>query len=137
MERRFCISPTLARHKAPFSIAVDRRGNSWIAGGVSSSDLPVTPGVFQTQLKGQQNAFLLELNPTGSRVLSATYLGGSSYDRVASLVQDSSGNAYIAGSTDSADFPVTAGAFPTSFGGSSSFAAKFDASGRLLYSTFF
>lgn len=124
------------------AIAVDQQGDAWVAGGVSSTDLPVTLGAFQTQLKGQQNAFLLELNPTGSRVLFATYLGGNSYDRVASLARDSSGNAYIVGSTTSPDFPVTGGAFQTGFGqsqngGTSSFAAKFNATGRLLYSTFF
>ncbi len=125
------------------AIAVDQQGNAWVAGAVSSTDLPVTPGAFQTQLKGQQNAFLLELNPTGSRVLFATYLGGSSYDGVGvvSLALDSSGNAYIAGNA-SPDFPVTGGAFQTNWGqsqngGSSSFAAKFDGAGRLLYSTFF
>lgn len=124
------------------AVAVDRQGNAWIAGGVSSTDLPVTTGAFQTQLKGPQNAFLLELNPSGSRVPFATYLGGSSGEAVGSLALDSNGNAYIAGSTTSQDFPVTGGAFQTGFGqgqngGGSSFAAKFDASGRLLYSTYF
>jgi uncharacterized protein (TIGR03437 family) len=124
------------------AIAVDRQGNAWIAGGVSSTDLPVIPGAVQMKLKGRQNAFLLELNPTGSRVLFATYLGGSSNEGVGSLALDSSGNAYIAGSTTSPDFPVTGGAFQTGFGqsldgGDSSFLAKFDPAGGLLYSTFF
>ena len=56
-------------------ISVDAQGNAWITGMVSSSDLPVTAGAIQTKLKGPQAAFVLKLNPAGSGVLFATYLG--------------------------------------------------------------
>ena len=53
------------------------------------------------------------------RRLFATYLGGSADDSPAGIALDSNGNIYIAGSTDSADFPVTLGAFQTTLGGGS------------------
>ena len=56
-------------------ISVDAQGNAWITGTVSSSDLPVTTGALQTTIKGPENAFVLKLNPAGSGVLFATYLG--------------------------------------------------------------
>ena len=124
------------------AVAVDSQGNAWITGTVYSSDLPVTPGALQTGLKGKQNIFLLKLNSTGSRVLFATYLGGSDFDTPTSIAVDAGGNAYVAGSTSSRDFPVSPGAFQTDAsqilpGPNTSFVTKFDASGRLVYSTYF
>ena len=124
------------------SIAVDGQGNAWIAGAVYSSDLPVTPGALQPKLKGTQNVFILKLNSTGSRVLFATYLGGSGVTTPTSLTIDAGGNMYVTGSTDSPDFPVSAAAFQTDAGqrlaGSKlSFVSKFDGSGKLVYSSYF
>jgi len=75
-------------------------------------------------------------------VLFATYLGGSGSDTPASLAVDAGGNAYVAGTTSSTDFPVTPGAFQTDAGQNlagpnASFVTKFDPSGRLVYSTYF
>ncbi len=124
------------------AISVDSQGNAWITGTVYSSDLPVTPGALQTALKGQQNVFVLKLNSTGSRVSFATYLGGSGFDTPTSLAVDADGNAYVAGNTSSRDFPVSPGAFQTDAsqivpGPNTSFVTKFDANGRLIYSTYF
>ena len=124
------------------AISIDGQGNAWIAGSVFSSDLPVTPGAFQPMLKGTQNAFVVKLNSTGSRVLFATYLGGSGFDAPTSLAVDAAGNAYIAGGTSSTDFPVSSGAFQTDAGKNldgpnASFVTKFDPSGKLVYSTYF
>ena len=68
----------------------------------------------------------------------STYLGGSTFDVASSLTVDGSGNAYIVGSTQSADFPTTPGAFHTTGGGTSlAFVSKLDATGSaLVYSTF-
>jgi uncharacterized protein (TIGR03437 family) len=124
------------------AISVDKQGNAWVTGTIYSSDLPVTPGAFQTELKGPENVFVLKLNSTGSRVLLATYLGGSGFDTPTSLTLDAGGNAYVAGSTSSRDFPVSPGAFQTDAsqivpGPNTSFVTKFDGSGRLVYSTYF
>ncbi len=124
-------------------ISVDGQGDAWVTGTISSSDLPVTPGALQTTPKGPQNVFVLKLNPTGSRVLFATYLGGSGSSTVpASQTIDTNGNIYVTGSTGASDFPVSPGAFQTDVSQSSSvlgtsFVTKFDAGGRLVYSTYF
>src|SRR5882672_3973814 len=69
----------------------------------------------------------------------STFLGGSAGEGIAGIAVDTTGAAYIAGSTGSADFPATAGAFDTSFNGGSSdvYVVKLNAAGSaLVYSTF-
>ena len=56
----------------------------------------------------------LIIDPT---LVYSTYLGGSSYDEGYGIAVDTSGNAYVTGITNSSDFPTTAGAFQTTFGG--------------------
>ena len=92
-------------------IAVDTPGNIYVAGTTKSADFPVTPGAPQPTRVGTQNAFLSELNPSGSTVLFSTYLGGTT-DVAASVALDtaSPANAYIAGAT-AGNFPTTVGAF--------------------------
>lgn len=124
------------------AISLDGQGNAWIAGTVYSSDLPVTPGALQPTLKGTQDVYVLKLNATGSRVLFATYLGGSGFETLTSLAVDAGGNAYVAGNTTSTDFPASPGAFQTGAGHDvpgqdASFVAKFDPNGKLVYSTYF
>jgi uncharacterized protein (TIGR03437 family) len=116
-------------------VLVDAQGNAWITGTTASSDLPVTPGAFQTTFKGSQDAFLLKLNPAGSRVLFASYLGGIGGTGVASSAIDANGNLYVAGNTSSTDLPATTGAFQTD--ASASFVAKYDSGGKLDYLTYF
>ena len=96
-----------------FGIAVDPAGNIYLAGTSRSADFPATPGAPQTSIVGTQNAFLAELNPTGSGVLFGTFLGGSleAANGVA-LDHATPANAYIAGTTGG-NFPTTAGAFQT------------------------
>src|SRR5262249_22885860 len=91
----------------------DATGNIFIAGTTSSIDFPTTPGSPQPARIGLQNAFLSQLNPTGSAVLFSTYLGGSN-DAAYALSLDGATppNAYITGVT-SGSFPTTLGAFQT------------------------
>ena len=79
-----------------------------MTGYTTSTKFPVTPGVIQTSLGGYlaQNAFITELNPSGSNLVYSTYFGGSLHDIGAGIAVDSSGDAYIAGMTDSPNFPV-------------------------------
>jgi hypothetical protein len=97
-----------------WAIAVDAAGNACVTGLTSSSDFPTTPGAFQTRYGGgSSDAFVTQLNPTGSALLYSTYLGGSGSDYGQGLAVDASGNAYVTGATGSIDFPTTIGAFQT------------------------
>jgi Beta-propeller repeat/Bacterial Ig-like domain (group 2) len=101
-------------------IAVDGAGDSFIVGQTSSTDFPTTSDAVQSTLKSSGwNSFLAELSPDGSSLIYSTYLGGSgsSGDVATGVALDPLGNAYVAGYTDSADFPTTAGAFQASLQG--------------------
>ncbi|MBF0554631.1 MAG: SBBP repeat-containing protein, partial [Nitrospirae bacterium] len=99
-------------------IAVDSSGNAYVTGSTYSTDFPVTTGAYQTTKKGSSNAFIAKLNSTGAALTYSTYLGGSGGDSSAGIAVDSSGNAYVTGTTASTDFPATTGAFQAAKKGS-------------------
>jgi len=113
------------------SIAVDQSGNAYLIGNTSSADFPL---LNPTQAKfgggtGPGDAFVTEINPNGSALLFSTFLGGS-MDEVGTGIALAAGSFYVTGSTASADFPVTAAAFQTTFKGppgvpGDAFVAKF------------
>src|SRR5438309_281207 len=122
-------------------IAVDSAGNAFVTGDTSSANFPTTSGAFQTTYGGNSDAFVTKLNPTGSALIYSTYLGGSGDDIGFGIAVDSAGNAFVAGITDSANFPTTPGAFQTTYGGGSingdGFVAKLNPTGSaLIYSTY-
>ncbi|MCW3095457.1 MAG: hypothetical protein JWL77_1075 [Chthonomonadaceae bacterium] len=122
-------------------IAIDSSGNAFVAGSSSSTDFPTTTGALQRVRSGSNDAFVTKLNSTGTALVYSTLLGGSASDRAAGVAIDSSGNAYLAGSSSSSDFPITPGAFQqVEKGGTNStsaFVAKLNSTGTgLLYSTF-
>jgi len=111
------------------SIAVDGQGNAYVAGAADSSSFPVTPGSVQAcqgDQFGYSNAFLLELDPTGSRLLYSTFLGGNVRDQGFGVALDAAGNAYVTGMSDSTDFAPTRGA--AGIAGGQAFVAKIDLS---------
>src|SRR5882762_8774828 len=125
------------------AIAVDRDGNAYVTGLVSSTDFPTTAGAFQpifgggTAFGGGQgfDAFVTKFDSTGSALLYSTYLGGSDDDQGLGIAVDTNGNAYVTGSTKSANFPTTSGAFQSTYGGA--FVTKLDPTGSaLVYSTY-
>jgi uncharacterized protein (TIGR03437 family) len=127
-------------------MAIDSKGDIFLAGGTNSPDFPTTPGTFQPA-SPTGGALLLELDPTGTRLIYSTYLdqGLSAYylgTVATALAIDADGNAYIAGTTSGATFPTTNGALlrtvTTSPGdGNTSFISKFDPAGKLIASTLF
>jgi hypothetical protein len=122
-------------------IVVDGSGDAYVSGGTTSPDFPVTPGAFQTVLNGYCNAFVAKLDPSGSALVYSTLLGGDGADIGTNMAVDARGETYLAGSTDSSDFPVTPGAFQRvnrALGdGSSGFVSKLNSAGSaLVYSTF-
>lgn len=122
------------------SIAIDLKGNAYVAGLTSSNDFPVTQGAYQTSLVGRQNAFITMINSTGSDLLYSTYLGGSSVDQATGIAVDIEGSAYVVGMTSSDDFPITKCAFqfrksPKALG--NAFVTKMSPDGSSLeYSTY-
>jgi hypothetical protein len=123
------------------ALAVTSNGNAYVSGSTNSTNFPTTSGAFQTTLRGAVNAFVTGVNPTGSGLVYSTYLGGSATDVAWGLKVDSSGNAYVAGQTISADFPATSGAFqttcPAACAKNSAFVTKVNPTGSaLVFSTF-
>ncbi len=124
-------------------LTVDTSGNAYLTGLTQSPDFPVTAGAYDTSLGDSQgDAFVTKINPASggsADLVYSTFLGGVAEDWGRSIVVDSSGNAYVAGRTWSADFPTTGGAFDTSFNGqgTDAFVTKLNPSGTgLVYSTF-
>jgi hypothetical protein len=100
-------------------IALDSGGDAYVAGGTSSTNWPTTPGAFQTTGGGPVfNAFVTEVNPSGTGLVYSTYLGGSGGDQAYAIAVDSADNIDVTGATKSTNFPTTAGAFQTTLSGS-------------------
>jgi Beta-propeller repeat len=121
-----------------YGIAVDSSGDAYVTGTTASTNFPVKSAV-QPTLGGDGDAFVAKLNPTGSGLIYSTYLGGTGMDSAQGIALDASGDAYIAGTTGSPNFPVTTGAFETTYGGgdSNAFVAKLGPTGATLtYATF-
>jgi uncharacterized protein (TIGR03437 family) len=111
----------------PRAIAADTSGDIYLAGFVT-----VDPAT------NQATALIVKLNPQANQFLYQRYLGGSVYDAANAIAVDSAGDAYIAGVTQSPDFPVTAGgnfaSAPASPNGQRSFVTKLDPEGNVIYS---
>lgn len=122
------------------AVAVDGVGNAYVAANTSSANFPTTVGAYQTALKnpgvgfGSFDGYIVKLSASGTIVYS-TLLGGTFFDDIYTIDVDNAGNAYVAGTTQSGDFP-TQNAIQTSV--NDSFVAKLNASGSaLVYSTYF
>jgi len=104
---------------------IDAQGNVYITGRTESTDLTTTSGVLQRNFGGApQDGFIAKFSPSGA-LLFCTYLGGSSQDNGYSIFVDNSGFIYVGGRTSSTNFPATAGAFQTTYGGGTSGAPFF------------
>lgn len=128
---------------AGFTVIVDSQGNAYIAGGTESTNGFPILNAYQPDSGGQEDVFVCKFDPTG-HLLFSTYLGGLGDDEPYKLALDEEGNLLIAGQTHSTDFPVSADAFQSDYGGGSAFGtgdgflAKLSSDGRkLLYATYF
>ena len=121
-------------------IAIDSTGSVYITGRTASSDFPATSGAYSESPTNGIDAFVTKIDPTGSSLEYSTFIGGNQiFDEIAyGIAVDTGGQAYITGYTTSTDFPVTAGALDTTFGGGEDmFVTKFNSTGTgLIYSTY-
>jgi hypothetical protein len=98
------------------AIAADTAGNAYVTGETSSASFPLVDALQSFNASAADDAFVSELSADGSVLLFSTYLGGSRSDIGVGIALDAGGNLYVAGATDSLDFPVTANAAQTTPG---------------------
>jgi gliding motility-associated-like protein len=121
-------------------INVDNNGNVFIASCSRSKDFPVSPGAYQTVLKGVSDGVVVKMNDNLTNIIWSTFLGDTLADAIYSLDFDNNGNLYVAGGTESKHFPVTTGALQTvqPGGRADGFIAHLSSNGStLLQSTYY
>jgi len=117
-------------------IAVDANGNAYLTGSTNSIDFPTTANAAQPTVGGGNDAFLVVLDSAGA-LAYASYLGGSGLDVGTAVAVDDSGNAFVTGYTQSADFVVTSGVVqPALAGVDDAFVVQISAAGAIGYSTY-
>ncbi|HUA14680.1 MAG TPA: SBBP repeat-containing protein [Verrucomicrobiae bacterium] len=103
--------------EAATSVAVDAGGNIYLAGSTTSTNLPTAVGVDQQAIDGSEDVYVAKIAPplgsTGASLVYVTYLGGSGTEVPVGVAADAAGNAYVAGTTTSTDFPTTLTAYQT------------------------
>src|SRR5579863_3255614 len=115
--------PSLPASVVSRAIQLDSSGNIYVA------------GFYVPTAKNGYSAFVAKLTPAGSPVYFQP-LGGSFNDYGSALAIGKDGSVYVAGDTNSSDFPITAGAFDSTWQTGSGFLAKLNASGAIVYATF-
>ena len=119
-------------------IALDSSNNAYVTGVTVSSDFPTTSGVFQITQNGADDSFVTEVKSDGSAWVYSTLLGGSGSDDALGIAVDSAGEAYVAGQTNSTDFPTLNPAQSSNGGGYDVFVTKLNSDGTaLLFSTYY
>jgi hypothetical protein len=154
-----------------YGLAVDAAGDAYIAGATDSANFPYTNAIvkgaytgtnvnnvyYGTNVSGKvdqyagtylSDAFVAELNPSGSNLIYSTYLGGNGADAAYGVAVDSAGNAYVTGFTYSTNFPITSDAYQnhlavsnwyfSAYYNANAFVAEIAAGGsNMLYSSYF
>ncbi|MBW1855721.1 MAG: SBBP repeat-containing protein, partial [Deltaproteobacteria bacterium] len=121
---------------AGYGIAFDSEGAAYVSGYTASYDFP-TKNPFQGSKKGGYDAFIAKINASGTALIYSTYLGGSGIQASFGVIVDSEGEAYVAGYTDSIDFPTKNPIQGINAGHYDAFITKINASGTaLIYSTY-
>ena len=121
-----------AGHDAALAVALDFSGNIIAGGETASTDFPVQ-SAFNAVSGGGVDGFLVRFSPSGS-LMSSTYLGGGSDDRIRGIAVSGDGTLHVTGSTASSNFPMVSAAFPSLRGSMDAFYTRFNnqASGSSL-----
>jgi hypothetical protein len=122
------------------AIALDADRRPYVAGRTGSNNFPLENELEDAGLFSFRNAFLTVFAADGQSLAYSTQLGGSDSDIAAAVAVDRAGNAYVAGSTESRNFPVK-GPFQASLQGKKdAWVAKIDPASSgdasLVYSTY-
>jgi uncharacterized repeat protein (TIGR01451 family) len=117
-------------------VAVDAAGSAYVSGVTVSTNFP-TVNAVQASNGGSVDAFVTKLNAAGTALVYSTYLGGANGEQAHAIAVDGAGNAFVAGSTSSTNFP-TANALQAGYAGAiDAFATKLNAAGTaFVYSTY-
>jgi hypothetical protein len=109
-------------------VAVDALGNAFVMGTTSSTNFPCYPtnntGFLRSTNSGLNDVFITVFAPNAGNLLYSGYLGGSGQDAAGGIALDPAGNAYLAGSTDSTNFPTLNARQATRTGTNDVFLAK-------------
>lgn len=118
-----------------WDLVLNASGNAIVTGRTASPEFPTTPGAFDRTFSGG-DSFVTMLAANGATLSMSTFLGPDSTGQRIAL--GSGGTIYVAGDTDTASFPTTAGAYDRTFNGAyDMFASKLSANGSsLVFSTF-
>ena len=109
------------------SMAIDNSGSVYVTGFTYSPDFPTTPGDHDETYNGVPDAFISKLDSDLQTLLASTFLGGSDYDVSNGIALADRGDVYVAGYTESFNFPTTPGAYnETHNGQSDAFISKLD-----------
>ena len=111
----------------------------YVAGETNSTDFPVGPAAFDTTYGGSTNEFagdmfVARFDCALATLEASTYVGGNSIDNLDGIALDQAGNVLIAGSTSSADYPVTGAAYDTTYNGGASIGEGYDWGGDIAIS---
>jgi uncharacterized protein (TIGR03437 family) len=112
----FILAPNANPANIAAALTVDTAGNAYLAGSTFDPSFPATAGAYQTTFSGPYqpgvtyplpptDAFAAKLNPTGTALVWATYIGGKGADAAKSVALDASGNVWLTGTTASPEFP--------------------------------
>ncbi|MBI2388171.1 MAG: SBBP repeat-containing protein [Deltaproteobacteria bacterium] len=116
------------------AMTIDAAGNVLLAGSTKSGDFPATAGLDTSFGGGERDAFVTKVTASGAHVWS-TYLGGAGDDGANGIAVDGSGNVFVTGGTDSADFPATGG-FDTTLNLMDGFVTKLGSAGTIAWSSY-
>ncbi len=127
------------------TVAVNSAGDAFVSGWTGSPDFPATPGSYDTTFNGLGSGtnfggdlFVVRLDATGTSLAYSTFVGGADLEYTISMGITQGGEATVAGHVHSTDFPVTPGAYDTSFTPfSQAFVTRLNSAGSaLVFSTF-
>ncbi|MGA1822354.1 MAG: fibronectin type III domain-containing protein [Thermoplasmatota archaeon] len=124
-DRMLIIDPLLKRStylggadwEKDIKVEIDPWDNIIVCGITDSTDFPTTPGVIDRSKAVDTDMFATRFSSDLASLYSATYIGGDGYDYLKGMDVDSNGDIYLAGTTNSGNYPRSSGAYQTSFGG--------------------